>query len=239
MASNSYGWDVRNISQNQPKNGQKQPFFNFFRFSQKVFERFERNFLQSFYAIIWSYECNFNKLVWLGIKRDRRQKTTADSFTEADLPLNFSLLSPLFLSARLLIYCFSPSVLPRRGLSISSTRVWVLLTFQSNNWVSLRLLAVLPIVRMLAAPCYRIRQICTLEIVSEEFLFERKWDKNLICIRPYGETEWAISMMVYNVAGSNLQLFINNNKQRLYHLDGHLITLDYCHFSLINCIVLF
>ena len=42
------------------------------------------------------------------------------------------------------------------------------------------------------------------------FRNKRKRDKNLIRIKPCGETEWAISMMVYNVAGTNLQLFINN-----------------------------
>ena len=64
--SNSYGWDVRNIAKISPKMAKKQPFFDFFRFSQKLSIRFERNFLKSFYIIIESYMCNFNKFVWLG-----------------------------------------------------------------------------------------------------------------------------------------------------------------------------
>ena len=36
----------------------KQPFFDFFRFSQKLSIRFERNFLQIFYTILESYMCN-------------------------------------------------------------------------------------------------------------------------------------------------------------------------------------
>ena len=45
MASKSYGWDVRNIAKISPKMAKKQPFFDFFRFSQKLSIRFERNFL--------------------------------------------------------------------------------------------------------------------------------------------------------------------------------------------------
>ena len=43
-ASKSYGWDVRNIAKISPKMAKKQPFFDFFRFSQKLSIRFERNF---------------------------------------------------------------------------------------------------------------------------------------------------------------------------------------------------
>ena len=69
MASKSYGWDLRN-SQNLPKNGQKNSHFSiFFRFSQKLSIRFERNFLQSFCTILWSFMCNFNKFVWLGCEK--------------------------------------------------------------------------------------------------------------------------------------------------------------------------
>ena len=35
-ASKSYGWDVRNIAKISPKMAKKQPFFDFFRFSQKL-----------------------------------------------------------------------------------------------------------------------------------------------------------------------------------------------------------
>ena len=41
-ASKSYGWDVRNIAKISPKMAKKQPFFDFFRFSQKLSIRFER-----------------------------------------------------------------------------------------------------------------------------------------------------------------------------------------------------
>ena len=43
----------------------KQPFFDFFRFSQKLSIRFERNFPQLFYTILESYMCNGIKIVWL------------------------------------------------------------------------------------------------------------------------------------------------------------------------------
>ena len=67
MASKSYGWDVRNIAKISPKMAKKQSFFDFFfRFSQKLSIRFKRNFLQSFYTILWSLMCNFIKFVWLG-----------------------------------------------------------------------------------------------------------------------------------------------------------------------------
>ena len=58
-ASKSYGWDVRNIAKISPKMAKKQTFFDFFRFSQKLSIRFERNFLQLlFYTILESYMCN-------------------------------------------------------------------------------------------------------------------------------------------------------------------------------------
>ena len=63
MASKSYGWDVRNIAKIRPKMAKKQPIFDFFRFSQKLSIRFERNFLQSFYTISESYMCNGIKIV--------------------------------------------------------------------------------------------------------------------------------------------------------------------------------
>ena len=69
MASKSYGWDVRNIAKISPKMAKKQPFFDFFRFSQKLSIRFERNFLQLFYTILESYMCNFTKFVWLGCEK--------------------------------------------------------------------------------------------------------------------------------------------------------------------------
>ena len=65
MASKSYGCDVRNIAKISPKMAKKQPFFDFFRFSQKLSIRFERNFLQLFYTILESYMCNGIKIVWL------------------------------------------------------------------------------------------------------------------------------------------------------------------------------
>ena len=68
-ASKSYGWDVRNIAKISPKMAKKQPFFDFFRFSQKLSIRFERNFLQSFYTILESYMCNGIKIVWLGCEK--------------------------------------------------------------------------------------------------------------------------------------------------------------------------
>ena len=56
-ASKSYGWDVRNIAKIGPKIGQKTVIF---QFSQKLSVSCERNFLQSFYTIIWSFMSNFN-----------------------------------------------------------------------------------------------------------------------------------------------------------------------------------
>ena len=68
-ASKSYGLDVRNIAKISPKMAKKQPFFDFFRFSQKLSIRFERNFLQLFYTILESYMCNGIKIVWLGCEK--------------------------------------------------------------------------------------------------------------------------------------------------------------------------
>ena len=69
MASKSYGWDVRNIAKISPKMAKKQPFFDFFRFSQKLSIRFERNFIQLFYTILESYMCSGIKIVWLGCEK--------------------------------------------------------------------------------------------------------------------------------------------------------------------------
>ena len=41
-ASKSYGWDVRNIAKISPKMSKKTVIFRFFRFSHKLFIRFER-----------------------------------------------------------------------------------------------------------------------------------------------------------------------------------------------------
>ena len=72
MESKSYHWDVRNIAKISPKMAKKQPFFDFFRFSQKLSIRFERNFLQSFYTILWSFMCNFIKFVWLRCEKQAK-----------------------------------------------------------------------------------------------------------------------------------------------------------------------
>ena len=61
MASKTYRWDVRNIAQINPKMVEKQPFFDFFRFSQRLSIRVEPIFVQSFYAKLWSFKCNFIK----------------------------------------------------------------------------------------------------------------------------------------------------------------------------------
>ena len=68
-ASKSYGLDVRNIAKISPKMAKKQPFLDFFRFSQKLSIRFERNFPQLFYTILESYMCNGIKIVWLGCEK--------------------------------------------------------------------------------------------------------------------------------------------------------------------------
>ena len=88
MASKSYGWDVRNIAKISPKMAKKQPFFDFFRFSQKLSIRFERNFLQIFYTILESYMCNGIKIVWLGCEKHSQnlpkngQKTAIFRFSQ-------------------------------------------------------------------------------------------------------------------------------------------------------------
>ena len=71
MASKAYRWDVRNIAKISPKMA-KQSFFDFFRFSQKLSIRFERNFLQLFYTILESYMCNGIKSVPLGCEKQRK-----------------------------------------------------------------------------------------------------------------------------------------------------------------------
>ena len=68
-ASKLYDWDVRNIAKNNPKMAQRQPFFDFFRFSQKLSIQVERTFLQFFYTILESYLCNGIKIVWLGCEK--------------------------------------------------------------------------------------------------------------------------------------------------------------------------
>ena len=80
MASKSYGWDVRNIAKISPKMAKKQPFFDFFRFSQKLSIRFERNFLQSFYTILESYMCSGIKIVWLGCEKHSPKMAKKQSF---------------------------------------------------------------------------------------------------------------------------------------------------------------
>ena len=65
MASKSYGWDVRIIAEISPK----WPKTAFFRFSQDLSKRFERNFLWLFYTTLESYMCNGFNLVWLGCEK--------------------------------------------------------------------------------------------------------------------------------------------------------------------------
>ena len=60
---------MKNIAKISPKMAKKGPFFDFFRFSQKLSIRFERNFLQLFYTILESYMCNGIKIVWLGCEK--------------------------------------------------------------------------------------------------------------------------------------------------------------------------
>ena len=69
MASKSYGWDVRNIAKISPKMAKKHSFFDFFLFSQKLSIRFEWNFVQSFYTMLWSFVCNFINFVLLGCEK--------------------------------------------------------------------------------------------------------------------------------------------------------------------------
>ena len=69
MALKSYGWDVRNIAKISPKMAKKQQFFDFFRFSQTLYIRFEGTFQQFFYTISETYMCNGIKIVWLGCEK--------------------------------------------------------------------------------------------------------------------------------------------------------------------------
>ena len=68
-ASKSYDWNVRNIAKINPKMAKISPKTAFFRFSQKLSIRRERNFLQLFYTILESYMCNGIKIVWLGCEK--------------------------------------------------------------------------------------------------------------------------------------------------------------------------
>ena len=52
-----------------PKMAKKQPFFDFFCFSQNLSIRFERNFPQLFYTILKSCMCNGIRIVWLGCEK--------------------------------------------------------------------------------------------------------------------------------------------------------------------------
>ena len=51
-----------------PKTVKKPSFFDFFQFSQKLSIPFERLFLQSFHAILWSFMCNFIKFGWWDVR---------------------------------------------------------------------------------------------------------------------------------------------------------------------------
>ena len=51
------------------KKSPKTVFFDYFRFSKKQSMRFDQNFLQSFYTILWSFMCNFMKFAWLGCEK--------------------------------------------------------------------------------------------------------------------------------------------------------------------------
>ena len=63
ISLSSYCWHVRSIAKINAKLAKKQPFFDFFWFSQKLSIRFERNFVQFFYTILWSFVCIFTKLL--------------------------------------------------------------------------------------------------------------------------------------------------------------------------------
>ena len=52
-----------------PKLTQKSHFSIFFPIFPKLFIRFERSFVHSFYTILWSFRCNFIKLVLLGCEK--------------------------------------------------------------------------------------------------------------------------------------------------------------------------
>ena len=80
--------DVRNIAKINPKMAKKQPFLDFFRISQKLSIRFERNFLQSFYTILESYMCNGIKIVWLGCDKHSQKPKIAEKQSFFDLPFS-------------------------------------------------------------------------------------------------------------------------------------------------------
>ena len=65
MASKSYCWNVRNIAKISPK----WPKLAFFRFSQNLSIRFDRNFFYLFYTILESYMCNGIKILLLGCEK--------------------------------------------------------------------------------------------------------------------------------------------------------------------------
>ena len=48
------------------------------------------------------------------------------------------------------------------------------------------------------------------------FQVQKKPRQESIHMRPCGESGWVIDVMVYNVAGTNLQVFNNNNKHKHY-----------------------
>ena len=90
MASKSYGWDVRKIAKISPKLAKTQSFFDFFRFSQKLSIRFERNFLQSFYTILESYMCSGIKIVWLGCEKHSQNEPKNGQKTHFSIFFRFS-----------------------------------------------------------------------------------------------------------------------------------------------------
>ena len=67
--SKSYEWNVRHIDKNSPKMAKISPKTVFFPFSQKLYIRFERNSVQSFYTILLSFVCNFVKFELLGCEK--------------------------------------------------------------------------------------------------------------------------------------------------------------------------
>ena len=67
-ASKPYDWNVRDC-QNWPKKSPKTVIFVLLPISQKLSVRFERNFLQSFHTILWSFMCSFIQFVRLGCEK--------------------------------------------------------------------------------------------------------------------------------------------------------------------------
>ena len=65
ISSSLYCCDVNNITKVNPKMAKKQSIFYFFWFLQKLSKRLERNFLQTFYAILESHMFNGIEIVWL------------------------------------------------------------------------------------------------------------------------------------------------------------------------------